>query len=160
MHRDQLDVKSLDAFDFKIISELGKNARISVADLSKRIGLSKTPCHNRLKRLEAEGFITGYRVLLDPVKMGLDHIAFVEVKLSSTRASALREFNAAVMLHPEIEQCHMIASSFDYLLKVRSADIRAYREFLGETLATLPHVQLSSTHVSMEAVKDEAVLRD
>jgi len=158
MHARQLDTDALDSFDLKILRELGKNARISVSDMSKRIGLSKTPCHNRLRRLEEDGYITGYRVLLDPVKMRLDHIAFVEVKLSSTRAQALQDFNEAVLLHPEIEQCHMMASSFDYLLKIRSRDIKHYRTFLGETLSTLPHVQLSSTHVAMEAVKEETVL--
>lgn len=160
MHPKQINTKELDAFDLKIIRELGQNARISIVDLSKRIGLSKTPCHNRLRRLEKQGYITGYRVMLDPVKLDLDHIAFVEIKLSSTRANALNEFNAAVKQHPEIEQCHMMASNFDYLLKVRSADIRTYRQFLGETLASLPHVQTSSTHVVMEAVKDDAVLQD
>ena len=158
MHKSRLAPSSLDDFDMKIIKELGKNARVSVAELSKEIGLSKTPCHNRIKRLEAEGFITGYRVLLDPIKMNLSHVAFVEVKLSSTQTSALRAFNEAVKKHPEIEQCHMIAASYDYLLKVRSTDIIMFREFLGETLAMLPHVQTTSTHVSMEAVKEDAVM--
>lgn len=158
MHYSRLESPLLDDFDMKIIKELGKNARLSVAELSKRIGLSKTPCHNRIKRLEAEGFITGYRVLLDPVKMNLSHVAFVEVKLNSTRTSALREFNEAVKQYPEIEQCHMLAAGYDYLLKVRGSDIVTFREFLGETLAMLPHVQTTSTHVSMEAVKDDAIL--
>ena len=150
MRATQLQALKLDEFDIKILRELGKNARISVADLSDKIGLSKTPCHNRLQRLLERGYIKGYTVLLDPAKLNLSHVAFVEVKLSSTRASALKEFNAAVMEHPEIEQCHMV--------KVRCSDITEYREFLGETLATLPHVQTTSTHVSMEAVKDQTVL--
>lgn len=152
MHNAQFDAPDLDAFDIKILRELGKNARISVVDLSKRVGLSKTPCHTRIKRLETQGYIKGYRALLDPIKLNLSHIAFVEVKLSSTRTSALREFNAAVAQHPEIEQCHMVAAHYDYLLKVRGADMTAFREFLGSTLAMLPHVQTTSTHVSMEAV--------
>lgn len=158
MRPNDTDLPGLDEFDLKIIKELGKNARISVAELSKIIGLSKTPCHNRIRRMEQEGFITGYSVLLDPLKLNLSHVAFVEVKLSSTRASSLREFNDAVRKYPEIEQCHMLASSYDYLLKVRSADIIKFREFLGEILATLPHVQTTSSHVSMEAVKERALL--
>jgi Lrp/AsnC family leucine-responsive transcriptional regulator len=82
----------LDAIDTKILHELGRDARITITDLSQKVGLSKTPCNARLKRLEKEGVILGYRALLDPVKMGLDHIAFVEVKLSDTRAKALEEF--------------------------------------------------------------------
>jgi len=157
MRDSRFDAPTLDAFDYKILRELGKNARISVADLSKRIGLSKTPCHNRIKRLEDSGIITGYRVLFDPVKLNLSHVAFVEVKLSTTRSSALEEFNAAARQHPEIEQCHMVAANYDYLLKVRGANIETFREFLGETLAALPYVQTTSTHVSMEAVKEETV---
>lgn len=153
-----IDMSGLDMFDLRILRCLSQNARISVADLSKEIGLSKTPCHNRLRRLEKDGFIKGYKVILDPVKLGLDHIAFVEVRLSSTRSAALEAFNTAVRGHSEIEQCHMIASSFDYLLKVRSQSISDYRRFLGETLANLPHVQSTSTHVAMEAVKDEVSL--
>lgn len=158
MHSNQIESPLLDGFDIKIIKELGKNARISVADLSKRIGLSKTPCHNRIRRMEAEGFITGYRVLLDPIKLNLKHVAFIEVKLNSTRATVLKEFNAAVKQHPEIEQCHMLAAHYDYLLKVRGSDIETFRVFLGEKLAMLPHIQTTSTHVSLEAIKEDAVL--
>jgi Lrp/AsnC family leucine-responsive transcriptional regulator len=86
--------------------------------------------------------------------MGLGHVTFVEVRLSDTRESALRAFNAAIQSVPEIEQCHMIAGAFDYLLKVRSRDIDAYRRVLGEVISALPHVASTSTHVSMEAVKD------
>ena len=112
---------------------------------------SKTPCHNRIKRLEAEGFITGYRVLLDPVKMNLSHVAFVEVKLNSTRTSALREFNQAVRRYPEIEQCHMLAASYDYLLKVRGSDIVTFGEFLGETFASASLVK-SKDHLWLAAM--------
>ncbi len=79
-----------DAIDIKILHALSRDARITITDLSQEVGLSKTPCNSRLKRLEKEGVILGYRALLDPIKMGLDHIAFVEVKLSDTRAKALR----------------------------------------------------------------------
>ena len=103
--------------------------------------------------------ITGYKALFDPIRLGLDHVAFVEVRLSDTREKALSAFNAAVAKVPEIEQAHMIASHFDYLLKVRTRDIRAYRKFLGETISGLPHVSNTSTYVAMEAVK-ETMLAD
>lgn len=148
----------LDAIDTKILHELGRDARITITDLSQKVGLSKTPCNARLKRLEKEGVILGYRALLDPVKMGLDHIAFVEVKLSDTRAKALEEFNEAVCKLPEVEQCHMTAGGFDYLLKVRTKDIKSYRKIMGEKLSALPHLAQTSTYVSMEAVKEEVIL--
>ena len=148
----------MDALDLKILQVVSRDARITVTELSDQIGLSKTPCHTRLRRLETEGYILGYRALLDPVKLGLDHIAFVEVKLSDTRASALDEFNREVRKLPQVEQCHMIAGGFDYLLKVRSRDMTEYRNLLGEVLSVLPHVAQTSTYVAMEAVKESTVL--
>lgn len=148
--------ETLDRVDRKILEELGRDGRISVAELSRRVNLSKTPCQARIKRLETEGYILGYRAVIDPKMLGRPHVAFVEVKLSDTRAAALNAFNKAVRALPEVEQCHMIASSFDYLLKVRTKDIADYRAVLGEKISALPHVAHTSTHVSMESVKDDA----
>ena len=145
---------SLDRFDRKILSVLASEARISVTDLARRIGLSKSPTQARLKRLEESGIILGYRAMFDAVRMGLDHVAFVEVRLSDTREAALRAFNAAVAKVPEIEQAHMMAAGFDYLLKVRTRDMRDYRRVLGEAISSLPHVAATSTYVVMEAVKE------
>lgn len=146
----------LDPFDRKIINLLMEDGRLPVTEIAARIGLSKTPCQMRLNRLRKQGVIRGFRAVIDPAKLGRDHVAFVEVKLTDTTEVALRNFNAAVMKVPEIEQCHMIAGAFDYLLKVRTKDIRDYRRVLGEVISDLPHVGQSSTHVSMEAVKDQA----
>ncbi|WP_208353141.1 Lrp/AsnC family transcriptional regulator [Pseudaestuariivita rosea] len=150
-----LESDELDRFDKAILAILRQDGRLSVTDLSKRVGLSKTPCQIRLKRLQANGFITGFRAVVDPAKLGQDHVAFVEVKLTDTTEKALSAFNAAVRQVPEIEQCHMIAGAFDYLLKVRTKDIKSYRQVLGETISALPNVGNTSTHVSMQAVKDE-----
>jgi Lrp/AsnC family leucine-responsive transcriptional regulator len=145
----------IDRLDRAILRELAADGRMSVTDLAEKVGLSKSPCQVRLKRLQAEGYIRGFRAVIDPGRLGLDHVAFVEVRLKDTTEGALRAFNAAVQKVPEIEQCHMIAGAFDYLLKVRTRDIRAYREVLGEVISALPHVAATSTHVSMEAVKDD-----
>ncbi|MBD8065763.1 Lrp/AsnC ligand binding domain-containing protein [Devosia sp. PTR5] len=149
----------LDQIDRRILEELSKNGRISVAELSRRVHLSKTPCQARIRNLEKQGVILGYRAVLNPDRLGLPHVAFVEVRLTDTRKAALAAFNAAVRQMPEVEQAHMIASSFDYLLKVRTRDIAAYREVLGEKISALPYVAHTSTHVSMEAVKDDAAER-
>jgi len=148
------DVSDLDQFDRRILEALAADGRMSITDLAARIGLSKTPCQVRLRRLIETGYIEGFRAVLNPKKLGLDHVAFAEVKLSDTREAALAEFNAAVRRIPEIEECHMIAGRFDYLLKVRSPDIRTYRRILGEKISSLPHVASSSTSVAMEAVKE------
>jgi len=144
----------LDPFDRKILAILAEDGRISVTDLARQVGISKTPCQVRMRRLIETGVITGFHAALDPAKLGLDHIAFTEVKLSDTRENALEDFNAAVRRIPEVEECHMIASSFDYLLKVRTADVRRYRFVLGEKISSLPHVASTSTFVAMETVKD------
>ena len=146
----------LDEFDRRILAVLGQNGRITFTDLAQQVGLSKTPCQQRVKRMQESGLITGFRAIVDPAKVGLDHIAFTEVKLTDTREDALREFNAAVRRLPEVEECHMIASSFDYLLKVRTADIRRYRIVLGEKISTLPHVASTSTFVAMETICEAA----
>lgn len=151
---DAPDPVQLDAFDRKLLSEIARNGRLTIAELATRIGLSKSPTQTRLRRLEASGHILGYRALLDPAKLGLEHVAFVEVRLSDTREAALSAFNAAVLRFPEIEQCHLIAGQFDYLLKIRCRDMRAYRDILAEVVSTLPHIASSSTHVAMQAVKD------
>jgi Lrp/AsnC family leucine-responsive transcriptional regulator len=142
----------LDDFDRKIIAALVEDGRMTVTDLADVVGLSKTPCQMRLRRLQESGVIRGFRAMVDPAKLGMDHVAFAEVKLSDTRESALAEFNDAVRRIPEVEECHMIASSFDYLLKVRTADIRRYRTVLGEKISSLPHVASTSTFVAMETV--------
>lgn len=146
----------LDEFDRKILAVLRADGRITITDLAQAVGLSKTPCQQRLRRLQQNGVILGFRAIIDPAKLGLDHIAFAEVKLSDTREAALSEFNAAVRAIPEVEECHMIASSFDYLLKVRTADIRRYRIILGEKISALPHVASTSTYVAMETIRESA----
>lgn len=146
----------LDDFDRKIVAVLMADGRITVTDLAQRVGLSKTPCQVRLRKLTDSGVIRGFRAIVDPARLGLDHVAFTEIKLSDTREKALEEFNAGVRRIPEIEECHMIASSFDYLLKVRTSDIRRYRIVLGERITSLPHVASTSTYVAMETVKDHA----
>ena len=144
----------LDDLDRKIITVLREDGRITVTDLARRVGMSKTPCQIRMRRLIDSGVIRGFRAVIDPAGLGLDHVAFAEVKLSDTREQALDEFNRAVRRIAEVEECHMIASSFDYLLKVRTADIRRYRAVLGEKISSLPHVAGTSTFVAMETVKE------
>ncbi|WP_374396027.1 Lrp/AsnC family transcriptional regulator [Sphingopyxis sp.] len=146
----------LDDFDRKILAILRKDGRITFTDLAGQVGLSKTPCQQRVRRLVENGVISGFAAIVDPAKVGLDHVAFAEVRLSDTREAALREFNAAVRRIAEIEECHMIASSFDYLLKVRTSDMRRYRTVLGEKISSLPHVANTSTFVVMETVREAA----
>ena len=150
--------RQLDRYDRKILALLSRDGRLAITDLARAVGLSKSPCQVRVRRLIDDGVIQGFRAILDPAQLGLDHVAFVEVKLSDTTEPALKAFNAAVADTPVIEQCHMIAGAFDYLLKIRTSDIKAYRQVLGETLSSLPYVASTSTHVSMEAVKEVSAI--
>jgi Lrp/AsnC family leucine-responsive transcriptional regulator len=149
-----LDTDQLDRLDRNILATLGREGRLSMSELAAKVGLTKTPVQARVKRLEKDGYIRGYAAIVDRERMGEGHVAFVQVKLSDTRSLALDAFNRAVQKVAEIEQCHMMAASFDYLLKVRTRDIAAYRRVLGERISALPHVAQTSTFVAMETVKD------
>ena len=148
----------LDPTDLRILEEIQKDGRISVVELSRRVHLTKTPCAERLKRLEKTGVIRGYFAKLDPVVMNAGHIVMVQVQLKGTTADELEAFNAAVVRVPEIQSCHMVAGGYDYLLKVRSKDIGDYRRLLGEAISKLPGVLQTHTYVVMETVKDEVTL--
>ena len=150
-------MSELDNFDHRIIKVLATEGRLSVTELARRVGLSKSPVQARLKRLEDSGVIRGYQALIDPIRLGRDHVTFVEVRLSDTREAALAAFNAAVLTLAEVEECHMIAGSFDYLLKIRTTGMAAYRAVLAEQISTLPHVSHTSTYVAMQAVKENGV---
>jgi Transcriptional regulators len=122
----------MDKIDFRILKILEKDGRITNSDLSERVGLSKTPCQLRVKSLIKSGIIKGFKAVLNNSKLDQNHIAFTEVKLNDTRDTALKSFNEAVQEIPEIEQCHMIAGKFDYLLKVRTKNIMDYRHTLAK----------------------------
>ncbi len=147
----------LDRIDRAILNELARNARIPMTELGQKVGLSKTPVAARVKRLEAEGVITGYRAELSARKLGMEHVAFLEVRLSDTREDSLAAFNKAVREIAEVEECHLIAGGFDYLVKVRTRDITEYRRVLSESISRLPKVASTSTFVSMESVRDRGL---
>lgn len=148
------EISQLDFYDRQIIDLLSKEGRLTVTELAKRIGMSKSPCQVRLKRLQDEAYILGFKAIINHAKLKKEHVAFAEVRLTDTREEALDEFNAAVEKVSEIEQCHLIAGSFDYLLKVRTSDITAYRKVLAESISRLPYIANTSTYVSMQSIKD------
>mgnify|MGYP003135619204 CR=1 FL=1 len=146
--------RDIDSFDRNILKILGTDGRITLTELAARVGLSTTPCQQRVRRLEKDGYILGYRAVLDLPRMGLAQIAFVQVNLSDTRETSLQDFRNAVAGISEIEQCHMIAGGFDYLIKVRTRDIESFRKVLGEKISALPFVAHTSTFMVIETVRD------
>ena len=146
----------LDPINRRILAELVANARIPISELARKVGLSKTPVTQRIRQMEEMGLITGYRAILSPLKLGLTHVTWVEVRLTDTRQKALEDFNAAVRRLQAVEECYMIAGGFDYLLKVRSRDMADYRRIMGEKISALPHVHATSSYVAMEAVVEQS----
>jgi len=151
-------VKKLDRIDRNILSELQKDGRLSNVELSRRVGLSPTPCLERVKRLEAESFITGYKAILNPIKLDAALLVFVEITLTKTSPDVFDDFSKAVQALDVIQECHLVSGDFDFLLKTRVQDMAAYRELLGDTLLQLPAVSESRTYVVMEEVKSSNVL--
>jgi Lrp/AsnC family leucine-responsive transcriptional regulator len=148
-----LQNKTIDRIDRNILVELQKNARLSNVELSKRVGLSPTPCLERVKRLEKENYIKGYQAILNPEKLEAALLVLVEITLTKTSPDVFDYFSSAVHELDVIQECHLVSGDFDFLLKTRVADMAAYRELLGDTLLRLPSVSESRTYVVMEEVK-------
>jgi len=146
--------KSLDRIDRSILRMLQSDGRLSNVELARRINLSPTPCLERVRRLEKDGFIRGYSARLNPTKLQLGLAVFVQVSLDKTTSDVFDKFKAAILGIDEIVECHMVAGGFDYILKVRAADMDAFRTFLGDTINNLPGIASTSTYVVMEPVKE------
>ncbi|PJI97135.1 Lrp/AsnC family leucine-responsive transcriptional regulator [Acidovorax sp. 69] len=143
----------IDRIDRKILSILQEDGRIANLKLAEAVALSPTAVLARVQRLTRDGFILGYEARLNPLKLGAGMLVFVEVLLDRTTPNVFDQFKAAVQVHPEIMECHMVAGGFDYLLKTRSADMNAYRVFAGNVLWQLPGVRETRTYAVMEEVK-------
>lgn len=151
--------RRLDGIDRKILNELQLNGRLSIVDLAKRVNLSKTPCAERMRRLEKTGVISQYRAVVDPDLVDMKHVTIVHISLTQTSENSLDEFNAAVQVIPEIQSCLMIAGQFDYVLKVRTRDIAHFRQVLGDQISRLPGVMQTHSFAVMETVKESEMIR-
>ena len=147
------DIPALDRTDRRILGLLQADGRLATVDLAERIGLSPTATTERVKRLTREGFITGFGARLDPDKLDRSFLVFVEVLLDKTTPDVFERFGEAVRRTRDVIECHMVAGGFDYLLKVRVADMAAYRRFLGEALWSVQGVRETRTYTVMEEVK-------
>ncbi|MGV2872558.1 leucine-responsive transcriptional regulator Lrp [Colwellia sp. E150_009] len=150
--------KNIDRIDKNILVELQKKGRLSNVELARRVGLSPTPCLERVKRLEKENYITGYQANLNPAKLKLSLLVFVEITLTKTSPDVFDDFSAAVHNLDVIQECHLVSGSFDFLLKTRVKDMLAYRQLLGDILLRLPAVSESRTYVVMDEIKSSNML--
>ncbi len=147
-------VRELDRIDMKILSVLQDNARIPITELAERVGLSVTPCGERVKTLEKEGVILGYHARLNPHTLGLSLLVFVELKLSTKSGAIFSRFKQEILKLPSVLECHLVSGDFDYLIKARIAQMSDYRTLLGDILLTLPGAQESRSYIVMEEVKE------
>lgn len=152
-------VTQLDRIDRRILDILQRNGRIANVELAKQVNLTPTPCLERVKRLEKEGFITHYVALLDPVKANAALCAYIEVQLNSTTTDAIRAFNQQMLELEEVLECQMVAGGFDYLIKIRVADMQHYQRFLGGKLSTIKGISQTHTYVVIEDVKSETAIK-
>lgn len=146
--------KELGTIDRNILRILQRNGRISYTDLAGEVGLSVTPCIERVKRLERSGYIQGYLARLNPKHLDAGLVVFVQIRLNRTSEENFEEFRRSVMELEEVQDCYLVSGNFDYLIKARVADMSAYRELLGNRILKLPAVQESTSYVVMEELKE------
>lgn len=147
----------LDKIDLHILSILQDDARIAMKELAEQVGLSLTPCIERVKRMERDGVIAGYHARVNPQAMGLQILVFVEITLHQKSEKAFDRFRRAMMGIPEVMECHLVSGDFDYLIKARIPEMSEYRRLLGEILHVADAGQ-SKSYVVMEELKETLAL--
>ena len=146
--------RELDKIDQHILRVLQEEGRISFTELGERVGLSTTPCTERVRRLERDGVITGYHARLDPQQVGAGLLVFVEISLAYKSGDIFEGFRNAALRLPNVLECHLVSGDFDYLIKARISEMASYRKLLGSTLLTMPNVRDSKSYIVMEEVKE------
>lgn len=154
INHNPLKKRKFDRIDRNILRILQREGRISYTELADRVGLSTTPCMERVKRLEKDGVIEGYHAHINPEALDYHMLVFVEISLSYQSPDAFERFNQAVAQLPYILECHLVSGDADYLIKARISDMSQYRELLGDILLTLPGVKNSKSYIVMEEVKE------
>ncbi|GAB1383253.1 winged helix-turn-helix transcriptional regulator [Burkholderiales bacterium] len=148
----------LDRIDRKILDELQRDGRLPITELAQRVGLSTSPCSERVRRLEREKVILGYHARVDPEALGRGLLVFVELTLSSKSSQTFEAVRQALLLEPRVIECHLISGSFDYLVKARLSAMREYRDLLGQILRQIPVPAQSNSYVVMEEIKEGLAL--
>ena len=151
-------MRDLDRTDLKILDLLQKNGRLTMTELAHQVGLSATPCTERVRRLEREGIIMGYHARLNPQQLKASLLVFVEISLDYKSGDTFEDFRRAVLKLPHVLECHLVSGDFDYLVKARINEMASYRKLLGDILLKLPHVRESKSYIVMEEVKESLAL--
>ena len=151
-------METLDAYDLAILQHLQEDGRLTNTELAQRVGLSTSPCSERVRRMEREKVITGYHAKVDPAALGKTLLVFVEITLSSKSGDVFDKVRQELLHLPEVMECHLVSGSFDYLVKARLGGMSEYRHLLGDMLKKLPVTAQSHSYVVMEEVKESQVL--
>jgi Lrp/AsnC family leucine-responsive transcriptional regulator len=146
---------NIDETDHRILRELTRDARQTNLALADRIGLSPSACLRRVQALERQGVIRGYRAVLDPARLGVGFVAYVTVGLGSHTKASQEAFERAVARAPEVRECHNITGTVEYLLRVETADLAAFKHWHTDVLGVLPQVRAITTFVVMGSPKDD-----
>ena len=144
----------MNKLDQNILRVLQQDGRISFTELGKQVGLTTTPCIERVRKLERDGYIQGYTALLDAQKLGAGLVVFVQLRLNRTSKQSFEDFRHAINKLSEVQECYLVTGNFDFMVKARVRDMDAYRDFLEESLLNLPGVQESTSIAVMETVKE------
>ncbi|MEO8531186.1 MAG: Lrp/AsnC family transcriptional regulator [Deltaproteobacteria bacterium] len=145
----------IDDKDRKILQVLQGDGRATVNAVADRVGLSASACLRRIQELERKKVITGYRAVLNPAAQGIGFVAYVSVGLAEHSKEAQESFERAIARAGEVRECHNVTGGFEYLLRIETSDMTAYKFFHSEVLGTAPHVRSIQTFVVMESPKDE-----
>jgi Lrp/AsnC family leucine-responsive transcriptional regulator len=151
-------IRALDKLDRHILQLLQQDGRISMKDLAEQVGLSLTPCIERVKRMERDGVIAGYYARINPEAVGAKLLVFVEITLNQKSAKTFEQFRREVLRIPEVMECHLVSGDFDYLIKARIREMAEYRKLLGDILLQLPGAAQSKSYVVMEEIKETLAL--
>lgn len=147
----------LDHIDHKILKHLQENARITNAELAERVGLSPTPCLRRLRRLETEGIIKGYRTEINREALGVNVTVIILVKLEREDDKTLREFEAAIKDREEVMECYLVTGKFDYFIRVVVPSLATYETFLSETMLRMPNIATVESSFTLREVARKVV---
>lgn len=152
-------MREFDRHDRRILELLQAHGRLSMTELAERVGLSATPCTERVRRLEREGVITGYHAHLDPRALGYGMLVFVEIKMTTKSDEVFNKVKRQIDAVPEVLECHLVSGDFDYLIKARIGEMSQYRRLLGSILLKLPGATESRSYIVMEELKETVALR-
>lgn len=158
MRTQRQPVRVLDKLDRRILKLLQEDGRMAMKDLAERVGLTVTPCIERVRRMERDGVITGYHARVDPSQLGASLLVFVEITLDHKNGNMFEQFRREVMKIDEVLECHLVSGDFDYLIKARIGEMADYRKLLGDILLQLPGAVQSKSYVVMEEIKETLMI--